>query len=381
MENVREEVLIIGLDEQGIFLSLLFARAHYQVVAFDVDKNKTNFLQKGYYDKRIQGLSEVFSLYKENIFFSSDKNRLKKDFQWIIMNQLKKSEWEILDEVSWEHSPYVILTEPSFIAINETLYQILNDQHKKAHVLNWPIIRNQSNMFLNVYYPSLLLIGCREDEEHLAMHFLIESLYLQEIETIYTNIETSLKVPLILENYYEMINTFFKDQLSEMMEKEKNNDDLIYVLEKLNIMKNLSLFKRGHNNFLTTPSLLTYEKETEEKIITALTKIVHCQNMKKIAFLGIEPPFDVEKNYVLKLIKRLVIETDEIWFYDDVYYSKTKECLKPTAKIHYAAKQEELLFNATIVFVGSYRYSKQCIEATFIFDFTDFSIKKGLHTK
>ncbi len=378
MENIREEVLIIGLDEQGIFLSLLFAKAHYQVVAFDVDKNKTNFLQKGYYDKRIQGLSEVFSLYKENIFFSSDKNWLKKDFQWIIINQLKKSEWEILDEVSWELLPYVILTESSSIRINQTLYQFLNDRHKKAHVLNWPIIRNQNNMFLNVFYPLLLLIGCREDEEHLAMHFLIESLYLQEIETIYTNIETSLKVPLVLENYYEMMNTFFKDQLSEMMEKEKNNDDLIYVLEKLNIMKNLSLFKRSPTNRFTTPSLLTYEKEIEEKIITALTKIVHCQNMKKIAFLGIEPPFDVEKNYVLKLIKRLAKETDAIWFYDDVYFNKAKECLKPTAKIHYAAKQEELLFNATLVFVGSYRYSKQKIKANFIFDFTDFSIKKAL---
>lgn len=46
MENAREEVLIIGLDEQGIFLSLLFAKAHYQVVAFDVNKNKTNFCKK-----------------------------------------------------------------------------------------------------------------------------------------------------------------------------------------------------------------------------------------------------------------------------------------------------------------------------------------------
>ena len=275
MENAREEVLIIGLDEQGIFLSLLFAKAHYQVVAFDVNKNKTNFLQKGYYDKRIEGLSEVFSLYKENIIFSSDKNWLKKDFQWIIVNQLKKSEWEILDELSYKYSPYFILTEPSSILINETLYKFLNAQHKKAHVLNWPMIRNQSNMFLNVFYPSLLLIGCREDEEHLAMHFLIESLYSQEIETLYTNIETSLKVPLVLENYYEMLNTFFKDQLSEMMEKEENNEDLIYVLEKLNVMKDMSLFKKSHSNSLTTPSLLIYEKETEEKIMTAFTKIIH----------------------------------------------------------------------------------------------------------
>lgn len=378
MENAREEVLIIGLDEQGIFLSLLFAKAHYQVVAFDVNKNKTNFLQKGYYDKRIEGLSEVFSLYKENIFFSSDKNWLKKDFQWIIINQLKKSEWEILDELSYKHSPYFILTEPSSILINETLYKFLNAQYKKAHVLNWPIIRNQSNMFLNVFYPSLLLVGCREDEEHLAMHFLIESLYSQEIETLYTNIETSLKVPLVLENYYEMLNTFFKDQLSEMLEKEENNEDLIYVLEKLNIMKGLSLFKRSHTNQLTTTSLLTYEKEIEEKIVNVLTKIIHGQDVKKVVFLGIEPPFDVEKNYVLKLIKLLSVETEAIWFYDDEYVTKTKECLKPTTKIHYAIRKEELLQSATIVFIGSYRYSKQDIKANFIFDFTDFSIKKAL---
>lgn len=378
MENAREEVLIIGLDEQGIFLSLLFAKAHYQVVAFDVNKNKTNFLQKGYYDKRIEGLSEVFSLYKENIFFSSDKNWLKKDFQWIIINQLKKSEWGILDELSYKHSPYFILTEPSSILINETLYKFLNAQYKKAHVLNWPIIRNQSNMFLNVFYPSLLLVGCREDEEHLAMHFLIESLYSQEIETLYTNIETSLKVPLVLENYYEMLNTFFKDQLSEMLEKEENNEDLIYVLEKLNIMKGLSLFKRSHTNQLTTTSLLTYEKEIEEKIVNVLTKIIHGQDVKKVVFLGIEPPFDVEKNYVLKLIKLLSVETEAIWFYDDEYVTKTKECLKPTTKIHYAIRKEELLQSATIVFIGSYRYSKQDIKANFIFDFTDFSIKKAL---
>lgn len=378
MENAREEVLIIGLDEQGIFLSLLFAKAHYQVVAFDVNKNKTNFLQKGYYDKRIEGLSEVFSLYKENIFFSSDKNWLKKDFQWIIINQLKKSEWEILDELSYKHSPYFILTEPSSILINETLYKFLNAQYKKAHVLNWPIIRNQSNMFLNVFYPSLLLVGCREDEEHLAMHFLIESLYSQKIETLYTNIETSLKVPLVLENYYEMLNTFFKDQLSEMLEKEENNEDLIYVLEKLNIMKGLSLFKRSHTNQLTTTSLLTYEKEIEEKIVNVLTKIIHGQDVKKVVFLGIEPPFDVEKNYVLKLIKLLSVETEAIWFYDDEYVTKTKECLKPTTKIHYAIRKEELLQSATIVFIGSYRYSKQDIKANFIFDFTDFSIKKAL---
>lgn len=378
MENAREEVLIIGLDEQGIFLSLLFAKAHYQVVAFDVNKNKTNFLQKGYYDKRIEGLSEVFSLYKENIFFSSDKNWLKKDFQWIIINQLKKSEWEILDELSYKHSPYFILTEPSSILINETLYKFLNAQYKKAHVLNWPIIRNQSNMFLNVFYPSLLLVGCREDEEHLAMHFLIESLYSQEIETLYTNIETSLKVPLVLENYYEMLNTFFKDQLSEMLEKEENNEDLIYVLEKLNIMKGLSLFKRSHTNQLTTTSLLTYEKEIEEKIVNVLTKIIHGQDVKKVVFLGIEPPFDVEKNYVLKLIKLLSVETEAIWFYDDEYVTKIKECLKPTTKIHYAIRKEELLQSATIVFIGSYRYSKQDIKANFIFDFTDFSIKKAL---
>ncbi len=378
MENAREEVLIIGLDEQGIFLSLLFAKAHYQVVAFDVNKNKTNFLQKGYYDKRIEGLSEVFSLYKENIFFSSDKNWLKKDFQWIIINQLKKSEWEILDELSYKHSPYFILTEPSSILINETLYKFLNAQYKKAHVLNWPIIRNQSNMFLNVFYPSLLLVGCREDEEHLAMHFLIESLYSQEIETLYTNIETSLIVPLVLENYYEMLNTFFKDQLSEMLEKEENNEDLIYVLEKLNIMKGLSLFKRSHTNQLTTTSLLTYEKEIEEKIVNVLTKIIHGQDVKKVVFLGIEPPFDVEKNYVLKLIKLLSVETEAIWFYDDEYVTKTKECLKPTTKIHYAIRKEELLQSATIVFIGSYRYSKQDIKANFIFDFTDFSIKKAL---
>lgn len=378
MENAREEVLIIGLDEQGIFLSLLFAKAHYQVVAFDVNKNKTNFLQKGYYDKRIEGLSEVFSLYKENIFFSSDKNWLKKDFQWIIINQLKKSEWEILDELSYKHSPYFILTEPSSILINETLYKFLNAQYKKAHVLNWPIIRNQSNMFLNVFYPSLLLVGCREDEEHLAMHFLIESLYSQEIETLYINIETSLKVPLVLENYYEMLNTFFKDQLSEMLEKEENNEDLIYVLEKLNIMKGLSLFKRSHTNQLTTTSLLTYEKEIEEKIVNVLTKIIHGQDVKKVVFLGIEPPFDAEKNYVLKLIKLLSVETETIWFYDDEYVTKTKECLKPTTKIHYAIRKEELLQSATIVFIGSYRYSKQDIKANFIFDFTDFSIKKAL---
>ncbi|MBS6441496.1 MAG: hypothetical protein KH380_03815 [Coprobacillus sp.] len=376
MENAREEVLIIGLDEQGIFLSLLFAKAHYQVVAFDVNKNKTNFLQKGYYDKRIEGLSEVFSLYKENIFFSSDKNWLKKDFQWIIVNQLKKSEWEILDELSYKHSPYFILTEPSSILINETLYKFLNAQHKKAHVLNWPMIRNQSNMFLNVFYPSLLLIGCREDEEHLAMHFLIESLYSQEIETLYTNIETSLKVPLVLENYYEMLNTFFKDQLSEMMEKEENNEDLIYVLEKLNVMKDMSLFKKSHSNSLTTPSLLIYEKETEEKIMTAFTKIIHRQDMTKIAFLGIEPPFDVEKNYVLKLIKLLAVETETIWFYDDEYLTKAKECLKPTTKIHYAIRKEELLKHASIVVIGSSKYSQQNIAAKFTLDLNHLSIKR-----
>ena len=376
MENAREEVLIIGLDEQGIFLSLLFAKAHYQVVAFDVNKNKTNFLQKGYYDKRIEGLSEVFSLYKENIFFSSDKNWLKKDFQWIIVNQLKKSEWEILDELSYKHSPYFILTEPSSILINETLYKFLNAQHKKAHVLNWPMIRNQSNMFLNVFYPSLLLIGCREDEEHLAMHFLIESLYSQEIETLYTNIETSLKVPLVLENYYEMLNTFFKDQLSEMMEKEENNEDLIYVLEKLNVMKDMSLFKKSHSNSLTTPSFLIYEKETEEKIMTAFTKIIHRQDMTKIAFLGIEPPFDVEKNYVLKLIKLLAVETETIWFYDDEYLTKAKECLKPTTKIHYAIRKEELLKHASIVVIGSSKYSQQNIAAKFTLDLNHLSIKR-----
>lgn len=376
MENAREEVLIIGLDEQGIFLSLLFAKAHYQVVAFDVNKNKTNFLQKGYYDKRIEGLSEVFSLYKENIFFSSDKNWLKKDFQWIIVNQLKKSEWEILDELSYKHSPYFILTEPSSILINETLYKFLNAQHKKAHVLNWPMIRNQSNMFLNVFYPSLLLIGCREDEEHLAMHFLIESLYSQEIETLYTNIETSLKVPLVLENYYEMLNTFFKDQLSEMMEKEENNEDLIYVLEKLNVMKDMSLFKKSHSNSLTTPSLLIYEKETEEKIMTAFTKIIHRQDMTEIAFLGIEPPFDVEKNYVLKLIKLLAVETETIWFYDDEYLTKAKECLKPTTKIHYAIRKEELLKHASIVVIGSSKYSQQNIAAKFTLDLNHLSIKR-----
>lgn len=376
MENAREEVLIIGLDEQGIFLSLLFAKAHYQVVAFDVNKNKTNFLQKGYYDKRIEGLSEVFSLYKENIFFSSDKNWLKKDFQWIIVNQLKKSEWEILDELSYKHSPYFILTEPSSILINETLYKFLNAQYKKAHVLNWPIIRNQSNMFLNVFYPSLLLVGCREDEEHLAMHFLIESLYSQEIETLYTNIETSLKVPLVLENYYEMLNTFFKDQLSEMLEKEENNEDLIYVLEKLNVMKDMSLFKKSHSNSLTTPSLLIYEKETEEKIMTAFTKIIHRQDMTKIAFLGIEPPFDVEKNYVLKLIKLLAVETETIWFYDDEYLTKAKECLKPTTKIHYAIRKEELLKHASIVVIGSSKYSQQNIAAKFTLDLNHLSIKR-----
>lgn len=376
MENAREEVLIIGLDEQGIFLSLLFAKAHYQVVAFDVNKNKTNFLQKGYYDKRIEGLSEVFSLYKENIFFSSDKNWLKKDFQWIIINQLKKSEWEILDELSYKHSPYFILTEPSSILISETLYKFLNAQYKKAHVLNWPIIRNQSNMFLNVFYPSLLLVGCREDEEHLAMHFLIESLYSQEIETLYTNIETSLKVPLVLENYYEMLNTFFKDQLSEMMEKEENNEDLIYVLEKLNVMKDMSLFKKSHSNSLTTPSLLIYEKETEEKIMTAFTKIIHRQDMTKIAFLGIEPPFDVEKNYVLKLIKLLAVETETIWFYDDEYLTKAKECLKPTTKIHYAIRKEELLKHASIVVIGSSKYSQQNIAAKFTLYLNHLSIKR-----
>lgn len=376
MENAREEVLIIGLDEQGIFLSLLFAKAHYQVVAFDVNKNKTNFLQKGYYDKRIEGLSEVFSLYKENIIFSSDKNWLKKDFQWIIVNQLKKSEWEILDELSYKHSPYFILTEPSSILINETLYKFLNAQHKKAHVLNWPMIRNQSNMFLNVFYPSLLLVGCREDEEHLVMHFLIESLYSQEIETLYTNIETSLKVPLVLENYYEMLNTFFKDQLSEMLEKEENNEDLIYVLEKLNIMKGLSLFKRSHTNQLTTTSLLTYEKEIEEKIVNVLTKIIHGQDVKKVVFLGIEPPFDVEKNYVLKLIKLLSVETEAIWFYDDEYVTKAKECLKPTTKIHYAIRKEELLKHASIVVIGSSKYSQQNIAAKFTLDLNHLSIKR-----
>ena len=376
MENAREEVLIIGLDEQGIFLSLLFAKAHYQVVAFDVNKNKTNFLQKGYYDKRIEGLSEVFSLYKENIIFSSDKNWLKKDFQWIIVNQLKKSEWEILDELSYKHSPYFILTEPSSILINEILYKFLNAQYKKAHVLNWPIIRNQSNMFLNVFYPSLLLVGCREDEEHLVMHFLIESLYSQEIETLYTNIETSLKVPLVLENYYEMLNTFFKDQLSEMLEKEENNEDLIYVLEKLNVMKDMPLFKKSHSNSLTTPSLLIYEKETEEKIMTAFTKIIHRQDMTKIAFLGIEPPFDVEKNYVLKLIKLLAVETETIWFYDDEYLTKAKECLKPTTKIHYAIRKEELLKHASIVVIGSSKYSQQNIAAKFTLDLNHLSIKR-----
>lgn len=376
MENAREEVLIIGLDEQGIFLSLLFAKAHYQVVAFDVNKNKTNFLQKGYYDKRIEGLSEVFSLYKENIFFSSDKNWLKKDFQWIIINQLKKSEWEILDELSYKHSPYFILTEPASIAINGALYKFLKNQHTKAHVLNWPIIRNQSNMLLNVFSPLLLLIGCREDEEHLAIHFLITSLYLQEVETIYTNIETSLKVPMILENYYEMFNTFFKDQLSEMMEKEENNEDLIYVLEKLNVMKDMSLFKKSHSNSLTTPSLLIYEKETEEKIMTAFTKIIHRQDMTKIAFLGIEPPFDVEKNYVLKLIKLLTVETETIWFYDDEYLTKAKECLKPTTKIHYAIRKEELLKHASIVVIGSSKYSQQNIAAKFTLDLNHLSIKR-----
>lgn len=376
MENAREEVLIIGLDEQGIFLSLLFAKAHYQVVAFDVNKNKTNFLQKGYYDKRIEGLSEVFSLYKENIFFSSDKNWLKKDFQWIIINQLKKSEWEILDELSYKHSPYFILTKPASIAINGALYKFLKNQHTKAHVLNWPIIRNQSNMLLNVFSPLLLLIGCREDEEHLAIHFLITSLYLQEVEIIYTNIETSLKVPMILENYYEMLNTFFKDQLSEMMEKEENNEDLIYVLEKLNVMKDMSLFKKSHSNSLTTPSLLIYEKETEEKIMTAFTKIIHRQDMTKIAFLGIEPPFDVEKNYVLKLIKLLAVETEAIWFYDDEYVTKTKECLKPTTKIHYAIRKEELLKHASIVVIGSSKYSQQNIAAKFTLDLNHLSIKR-----
>jgi len=377
MESEKEEVLIIGLDEQGIFLSLLFAKAHYHVVAFDVDNNKTKFLQKGYYDKRIYGLNDVFSLYKENIFFSSDVSVLKKNFHFIIINQLKKSEWELLDEISFEHSPYFILTEPSSIIINNVLYQFLKDHHKKAYVMNWPIIDNQRNTFLNVFFPTLLLIGCREDEEHLAMHFLMESLYLNSVETVYTDIDTTLKIPLFLDNYQQMLTTFFKDQLSEIIKKKENTMDLIYVLEKLGVMNESLLTKKAHSNQLTSSALLTYEKEIEEKVITTILNCIHQSGITKIGFLGIEPPFDIEKNYVLKLIKLLTLEMNEIWFYDEYHLNKTKECLKSVAKIHYAMKKEELFQMVSLVIIGSSQYDRQDIRSDFVFNLTNFSTKKS----
>ena len=98
--------------------------------------------------------------------------------------------------------------------------------------------------------------------------------------------------------------------------------------------------------------------------------------MTKIAFLGIEPPFDVEKNYVLKLIKLLAVETETIWFYDDEYLTKAKECLKPTTKIHYAIRKEELLKHASIVVIGSSKYSQQNIAAKFTLDLNHLSIKR-----
>lgn len=381
MQNDKEEVLIIGLDEQGLFLSILFAKANFHVTAFDLDKNKICFLKKGYYDKRIQGLEDVFLLYKENISFSFELSSLKNRFNYIIVNNLQQSEYEILDVLSQnvQLNCYFIMTEETSFVINHVIYDYFQKEGKSVHVINWPIIKDQKGIYLQVLYPSIHLIGCRNDEEHLAMHLLMDTLYHDSCETIYTDIQTSTRIPFFMESCSQIFQSFFKEQMIAMLNKKENIEDFFYIMQKINYRPQMRDLQKAEPQSMISKTLFQYEERIDDELIHTLYTLLYQRVRKgdgKIAFLGIPSTSHLKSTYVYLLMKKMTKVLDQLWFYDDDYLLKVKETIHHDFKVHFATQIKEALQGASVLVIGNPRYSNQHIENAFVLDLTKLQYKE-----
>lgn len=376
------KLAIIGLGKLGLPLSLVFAKAGFEVIGIDVSKAKIDQIKEKYTQKSPEPqVTEYLQKYGDNLTLTTDYQNLE-DVPVIIVITQSPSLPDGLFNVSYvEQAVDDIhkINKNALIVISSTtnIGIIDNLAIKHNRICYNPEMIRQGSIIYDFENPNYVIIGAYNEQDGKTLADIWGKVHNKTIYYV-TPLEAELlKISL---NVSFTLGITFANIIGELCEKFNADAnailDIIYKDRRdykpglgfmgpcfprdVQVFKKLSIENSVESGFLFS-ILLT---ELNNYIVDVYTTKLKYHAKKKIGFLGIAYKSNVpylHESQPVKIIQQLLNDPHEsgyeIFIFDPTAEENGKKILI-NENIHFCSTLEQCLENSELLFIGTPNYSQ-----------------------
>ena len=352
-------VVIIGLGRLGLTNALWYCSKGFEVIAFDKNKKKINFLKRGILEETDKRIKQLFDMYYQKIVFLSTPETLPKrpSIVAICVDNTYDSEGKN-DMTSFNGAldiikDHIVLKTP--IAIyslvpprtnREVVSRLSKQTRHNVKVISIPIFISNNNLYDAIFNPKAMIIGVNDDESHLFMSMVYFSFITRDITIVYTDPVTA-EISVYVKTMYEHVHRNVINEINEIINNENaSQSHLQYFFND-----NLNLLNLSTSNFYDTSleeygcfeemiekgycyPIIKVNYEEQRKEINLLIESLN--NFASVGIIGVkENPYSFSNVSIIHLVKELLKSNNKIYIYDQKLLPFIKKELGALKKLYY----------------------------------------------
>lgn len=369
-------VVVIGLGKLGLLQALWFSSQGYEVLAFDEDQKKIEYLNRRIVDNKDSRMKQLFDEYGQTIVFSSSIEKLpkqpfliavccdvafKKDGSMDL--SLFNSAINILNQKSISKTTIIIY---SLVPVN-TNYKIdkyfKKNNQRNIKIISIPIFASNNDLYEDVFNPKSLLIGVNDDEGHLLVSTIYFSFIVKDVSLVYTDSKTA-EMSVFVKAMYNFMNRNIVEEIKEMISKNNvNMDHLRFFFDDCCNSIDFSLNKFSPSfieEYGCICSLINKNKDETllrtvyEGNINKIKQLL--EEMKKyhsIGIVGVET-YPSSKSIInsigVYLIKQLLKEKRKVYVFDRNLLVDLEKEIGKVSNIYYCYDLSDVLENCEVIY-------------------------------
>lgn len=370
-------VVVIGLGRLGLLQALWYSSQGYEVLGFDFDSKKIEYLNRGIVDSNDKRMKQLFDEYGQTIVFSSSIDKLPKQPHLIAICcdiSLKKDGQmdlasfnlaiNILNQKVVSKTTIIIY---SVVPINtnakiDKYFKKKNQRNIK--IISIPISSLNNDLFEAVFNPKSLLVGVNDDDSHMFVSTIYFSFIVKDIPIVYTDTRTA-EMSVYIKAMYNFMNHSVVEEIKKTIKQNKANmehlkfffDDCFKTID----FSQSSISPSFIEEYGCVGTLMNKDKDDsilkniyEKQIIKIKQLLAEMKQYNVLGIIGVETYLgskSIDNSVVVYLIKRLLEEKHKIYVFDqDLLVDLEKEIGKTTS-ICYCYDIKDVIDNCQTIYL------------------------------
>ena len=379
---------VIGLGYVGLVNAVVFASYNYDVIGYDVNKDKIALLKQGLSTIEEDGVQILLTEGRNHLrFTSNDKDAIRpNDTIMIAVNTPEGKDgnldmrnfYSALDSIAENaiQDTNIIILSTVPIGTNRKTKAYLEERSKyKFEVISHPEFLSQGRALKDVISPSRIVIGTESPKAEALIRNIYSRILVTKVPILVTTPENAEIIKYASNSYLAMRITFI-NEISRLCERVGGDIDKVFLGMSLDPRIGLNYFKpslgfggscfpkdtRGlYSESLTKEEPLALvkatiesnEKQTQFFIDKIFKRFKTLSNMK-IAVLGLAfkgGTEDVRNSPAIPVVKALLDRYGEVYAYDPLAEDNFHAIFSRHTHIHYVDYVNDALKDADLAII------------------------------